>query len=82
MAGFHRQIFQLYLGRKKIEKTRQVIQTGEHAWQTVFHNSFNESSDVQTGEFILFVINKFKFLCYSFTIGDQIGGWQTVNMLI
>ena len=65
------------LSGKKKEKTGQILQTGEHAWQTVFNNTFNESSDVQEGEFVLFEINKFKFLCYSITVGDQIGRWDT-----
>ena len=52
----------------KVEReTRQVVQTGERAWQTVFDNPFNKSSDVQEGEFIFLEIYKFKSLEYSFT---------------
>ena len=47
----------------KVEReTRQVVQTGERAWQTVFDNTFNKSSNVQEGEFVFFEINKFKSL--------------------
>ena len=53
----------------KVEReTRQVVQTGERTWQTVFDNPFNKSSDVQEREFVFFEIYKFKSLDYSFTI--------------
>ena len=56
----------------KIEReTRQVVQTGERAWQTVFDNAFNKSSDVQEGEFVFFEIYKFKSLDYFFTSDAQ-----------
>ena len=58
----------------KVEReTRQVVQTGKHAWQTVFDDTFSKSSDVQEGEFVLFEINKFKFLSYSFTTNSHGG---------
>ena len=55
-------------------ETRQVVQTRERAWQTVFDNTFNKSSNVQEGEFVFFEINKFKSLGYSFTT-DGRGGF-------
>lgn len=40
----------------------------ERAWKTVLDNTFKESSDVRERELVVFeVINKFKFLCCSFT---------------
>ena len=58
----------------KVEReTRQVVQTGKHAWQTVFNDTFSKSSDVQEGEFVLFEINKFKSLGYSFTTSSHGG---------
>ena len=54
-------------------ETRQVVQTGKHAWQTVFDDTFSKSSDVQEGEFVLFEVNKFKFLGCSFTTNSHGG---------
>ena len=54
-------------------ETRQVVKTGERAWQTVFDDTFSKSSDVQEGEFVFFEINKFKFLGYSFTTNSHGG---------
>ena len=55
-------------------ETRQVVQTGERTWQTVFDNTFSKSSDVQEGEFVFFEINKFKSLgYYSFTTNSHGG---------
>ena len=48
-------------------ETRQVIQTGERARQTVFDDTFSKSGDVQEGEFVFLEINKFKSLGYSST---------------
>ena len=60
-------------------ETRQVVQTGERAWQTVFDDTFSKSSDVQEGEFVLFEINKFKSLGYSFTTNSHVRWslWKT-----
>ena len=55
-------------------EARQVVQTGERARQTVLDNTFNKSSDIQEREFVLFEINKFKFLWYCFTT-DGGGGF-------
>ena len=49
----------------------------ERACKTVLDNTFKESSDVREREFVVFeVINKFKFLCCSFTT-DGRGGVVT-----
>ena len=55
-------------------EARQVVQTGERARQTVLDNTFNKSSDIQEREFVLFEIDKFKFLWYCFTT-DGGGGF-------
>ena len=54
-------------------KTRQVVQTGKRAWQTVFDDTFSKSSDVQEGKFVFFEINKFKSLGYSSTTNNDGG---------